>query len=176
MPRMMASRSASLQERYAPDSICYGCGPANPQGLHIRSLPDGDETVCTWQPAAHHQAFPGIVNGGIIGTILDCHCNWTAAWHLMQQRGLEVPPTTVTADYAIRLRRPTPSGVALRLRARAVETTGDRVVVEGTLAAGDEITATCRGTFVAVAAAGIGQRAAGSEPPAPRPRRPDTDD
>ena len=35
----------SVQERYAPRSICFGCGPANARGLHIRSVPDGDGLV-----------------------------------------------------------------------------------------------------------------------------------
>ncbi len=140
----------SLQERYAPGSICFGCGPANASGLHVRSFVDGDVTTCEWYPSTHHEAFPGMVNGGIIGTVLDCHCNWTAAWHLMQARGLESPPCTVTAEYTIRLRRPTPSGRPLHLRAGVVQVDGDRVVVEGTLRVDDQLTATCQGTFVAV--------------------------
>jgi acyl-coenzyme A thioesterase PaaI-like protein len=75
------SERKSLQETYAPRSICYGCGPANPQGLHIRSFPEGDVLVAEWTPQPHHQAFPGALNGGIIGTLLDCHCNWAAAYH-----------------------------------------------------------------------------------------------
>lgn len=99
-----------LQEKYAPASSCFGCGPANPKGLRIRSFAQGEEVVANWQPESHHEAFPGMLNGGIIGSLLDCHCNWTAAWHLMRQGGLEKPPCTVTADYAIKLlppRRPT---------------------------------------------------------------------
>jgi acyl-coenzyme A thioesterase PaaI-like protein len=38
----------------------------------------------------------------------------------------------------------------VRLRARVVESSDDRAVVEGTLEGGGKITATCRGTFVAV--------------------------
>ena len=45
----------------------------------------------------------------IIGTLLDCHCNWTAAWHLMKRAREDRPPCTVTADYAIKLLRPTPT-------------------------------------------------------------------
>ena len=99
----------SLQERYAPDNACFGCGPANPQGLHVRSFVEGDECVAEWTPQRHHEAFPGILNGGIIGTLLDCHANWAAAWHLMQKHGAKKPPCTVTADYAVKLLRPTPS-------------------------------------------------------------------
>ena len=46
---------------------------------------------------------PNVLNGGVIGTLLDCHCNWTAAYHLMSRRGADQPPTTVTADYTIKL-------------------------------------------------------------------------
>ena len=65
----------SLQETYAPNMACFGCGPANEKGLHIRSFPDGDEVVATFEPATYQEAFPGMLSGGIIGTLLDCHCN-----------------------------------------------------------------------------------------------------
>ncbi len=91
-----------------------------------------------------------MLSGGITGTVLDCHCNWTAAYHLMQRDGLDHPPCTVTADYTIKLMRPTPTDAPLRLVAHVVESTGDRVIVEGELVAHDKVTATCRGTFVAV--------------------------
>jgi acyl-coenzyme A thioesterase PaaI-like protein len=142
----------SLQQRYAPQTICFGCGPANPDGLHIGSfaLGDSDEVVADWRPGPNHEAFPGVLNGGIIGTLLDCHSNWTAAYSLMKGRGTDKPPTTVTADYAIKLLRPTPTDGPVHLRARVVESTDDRATVEATLEAGGQVTATCRGTFVAV--------------------------
>ena len=68
----------------------------------------------------------------------------------MRRRGADRPPTTVTLDYAVRMRRPTPSGGPVHLAARVVESGEDRVIVEATLTAGDDVTATCRGTFVAV--------------------------
>jgi acyl-coenzyme A thioesterase PaaI-like protein len=143
----------SLQQRYAPQTICFGCGPANPEGLRIESfaLGDGDEAVADWRPGPNHEAFPGVLNGGIIGTLLDCHSNWTAAYSLMRRRGTATPPTTVTADYAIKLLRPTPTDGPVHLRAWVVESTDDRATVEATLEAGGQVTATCRGTFVAVA-------------------------
>jgi acyl-coenzyme A thioesterase PaaI-like protein len=146
---MSTTDSPSLQERYAPHNACFGCGPANPQGLRIRSRVEGELVVAEWTPSEHHQAFPGVLNGGIIGTLLDCHCNWTAAYHLMKQGGQESPPCTVTADYSIQLKRPTPMGL-VRLEARPVELKEDRAIIEGTLTAGGKVTATCRGTFVAV--------------------------
>ena len=145
--------SQSLQDQYGPDAICFGCGPANPKGLRIKSRPspgDPNEIVCDWTPERHHEAFDGFLSGGIIGTLLDCHCNWTAAYHLMRKAGASHVPFTVTADYAITMRKPTPAREPVHLSARVVESGDDRAVVEGELAAGGQVTATCRGTFVAV--------------------------
>jgi len=141
-----------LQERYAPNNACFGCGPANRGGLHVRSFLDGDRVIAEWQPAAVYEAFPGVLCGGIVGTLLDCHCNWTAAVHFMQHRDLASPPCTVTADYAIKLRRPTPTDDTVKLSAHVVESGEDRAVVEGSLTVGEKVCATCRGTFVAVKA------------------------
>jgi len=140
----------SLQESFAPASICFGCGPANPKGLHIRSFAQGDEVVADWTPESHHEAFPGMLNGGIIGALLDCHSNWAAAYHLMRAAGATAPPCTVTADFAVKLLRPTPSQAPVHLTARVVESKPDRATVEATLASGGKTCATCRGTFVAV--------------------------
>jgi hypothetical protein len=57
--------------------------------------------------------------------------NWAATWHLI-------------------LKRPTPIDTTLHLVARVVESTEERAVVDATLEANGKVTATCRGTFVAV--------------------------
>src|SRR3954464_13298761 len=123
----------SLQEKYAPNNSCWGCGPANAEGLHIRSFPNGDEVLAEWTPEKKYEAFPGVLNGGIIGTLLDCHCNWTAAYHLMKQSNEDRAPCTVTAEYSIKLLRPTPTNGPVHLAAKIVDLKGDRATVEGTL-------------------------------------------
>jgi uncharacterized protein (TIGR00369 family) len=142
----------SLQERFAPHNACFGCGPSNPKGLRVRSMAqEGSEAVVAeWTPEPQHEAFPGVLNGGIIGALLDCHLNWTAAWHLMRQGKEAAPPCTVTAEYAVKLLRPTPTDGPVRLEARVVESGSDRATVEGTLFARGKACATCRGVFVAV--------------------------
>lgn len=140
----------SIQETYAPNLKCFGCGPANPQGLHIRSFAEGEEVVAEWQPAKQYESFDGMLSGGIAGTLLDCHCNWTAAYFLMKQSQSDHPPCTVTAEYSIKLLRPTPTDLPLRLQARVVESSADRAIVEGEIVAHGKVTVTCRGTFVAV--------------------------
>jgi acyl-coenzyme A thioesterase PaaI-like protein len=140
----------SLQDRYAPESVCFGCGPANEKGLRIKSRVEGDHVVCDWNPQPQHNAFDNVLNGGITGAILDCHSNWTAVHALMTRDSLAKPPPTVTAEFTVRMLRPTPMDKTLHLRARAVEMSGDRVVVEASLEAEGKLRATFRGTFVAV--------------------------
>src|SRR5438552_632585 len=74
-----------------------------------------------WRPEPHHLPFEGVLNGGICGALLDCHSNWTAAHHLMKASGASTPPCTVTADFHVTLKRPTPMDVPLTLRAKVVE-------------------------------------------------------
>ena len=140
----------SLQEKYSPESICFGCGPRNEKGLHIRSFADGDEVVATWHAEPHHQAFPGVLNGGIIGALLDCHSNWTATYYLMKNNGKDAAPATVTADFHVKLLRPTPIDAEITLKARVIDGTLDRATVEAELIANEKVCATCVGTFVAV--------------------------
>ena len=150
----MATESKSLQETYAPNNRCFGCGPANEQGLRIRSFetsesPDA-EIVAEWQAQKHHEAFDGVLNGGIIGSLLDCHSNWAAARYLMRRDGLDELPCTVTAEFNVRMTAPTPSGPPVRFLARVVAAEGSWVTVESTLSSEGKTTATCRGKFVAV--------------------------
>jgi len=140
----------ALQDRYAPRGTCFGCGPVNEKGLRIKSLVRGEEVVASWRAEKHHEAFPGALSGGIAGTLLDCHSNWTAAYHLMRRSGTATPPCTVTAEYAVELLRPTPTDGPIELVARPVEVGDDRAVIEAELRAGGKVCATCRGTFVAV--------------------------
>lgn len=141
----------SLQERYAPAGVCFGCGVANPRGLQIRShATESGDVVATWRAETWHEAWEGCLSGGVAGALLDCHSNWTAAYSLMQAQNLSRTPNTVTADFHVRLLRPTPTDGPITLRARAVEVSGDRAIVESSLEAGGKVCATCRGTFVAV--------------------------
>jgi acyl-coenzyme A thioesterase PaaI-like protein len=140
----------SLQDRYAPATICFGCGPANEKGLRIKSFVRGDELVAEWTAQEHHRAAPGMVNGGIIGALLDCHSNWTAAHHLMRQAGAATPPCTVTAEFHVKLLRPTPSDGKLVVRARVEDSLADRATINARIEAEGKVTATCRGVFVAV--------------------------
>jgi len=147
---MIMNNELSLQQQYSPNSICFGCGPANEKGLHINSFPDGDEVIATWNAEPHHQAFPGMLNGGIIGALLDCHSNWAATYFLMKRDGKDKPDCSVTAEFHVKLLRPTPIDGPITLKARIVDSSEDRATVEAELIAGGKVCDTCRGVFVAV--------------------------
>jgi acyl-coenzyme A thioesterase PaaI-like protein len=139
-----------LQKLYAPHNACFGCGPANSQGLQLQSFAKGEMVVASWLPKEFHEAFPGILNGGIIGTLLDCHSNWAAAYFLMQQMEESKPPCTVTAFFNVALKRPTNSRVPVSLSAVVKEIKADRALIEAKLFSNEELCATCEGLFVAV--------------------------
>ena len=140
----------SLQEIYAPKGICFGCGCKNKRGLQVKSYVEGSLIVSSWKAKKYHEAFPGVLNGGIIGSVLDCHCNWAAAYFLMKNQGLNTTPCTVTADYSIKLKRPTPSDATLLLSARLIKIQNNIANIESTLVANEKICAICVGTFVSV--------------------------
>ena len=141
----------ALQDRYAPRGSCFGCGPKNERGLRVKSYARDDGTVVAmWHAERYHEAYEGALSGGVIGTLMDCHSNWTAAYHLMRRANAETPPCTVTSEYAIKLRRPTPTDGAIEIVAHVIESGDDRAIVEAELVAGGKVCATSRGSFVAV--------------------------
>ena len=140
----------SLQDQFAPQNECFGCGPSNTLGLRIKSFVEGDELVATFTPDNHHKAFDNVLSGGIVGTLLDCHSNWCAAYAIMKKRGEKIPPCTVTAKYAVQLLAPTPMNCALKLIAKPTLVTEKKAEVSAKLIADGLCTATCEGLFVAV--------------------------
>jgi len=142
-------RPESLQERYSPSGVCFGCGPANEHGLKIRSFLEGGRVVARWTPSPYHHAFGEFLNGGIISTVLDCHSCWAGAYPLMLEAGTKAPPATVTSSFLVEFLKPTPIGPLL-LEANVIEVSGRKAVIASSLKAHEEVTATLRGTFVAV--------------------------
>ena len=139
---------------YYPDqlSYCYGCGRLNEHGLQIKSYWDGEETVCIFQPRPYHIAIPGYVYGGLIASLIDCHCTGTASAAAYRAEGramdTEPPLRFLTASLHVDYVRPTPLGIPLEIRARVKEIKGRKVIMTATLSAQGEVCA--RGEVVAV--------------------------
>jgi len=123
----------SIQERLYPQLTCFGCGHANPKGLHLRSYADGDAVVAEFLPWPEHGNGFGFLNGGIIATVLDCHSG-AAVFHEVEVGipgvGVDSPPLFVTAGLDVRYLRPVPLDQELLLRAVVTSADPDLVVVE----------------------------------------------
>ncbi|MGY5876146.1 MAG: PaaI family thioesterase, partial [Candidatus Thorarchaeota archaeon] len=100
----------SIQDAWPEEgSYCWGCGKNNEHGLQLQSFWDGEEVVATWTPKEHHLAFPGVLNGGIIATLIDCHGTSTAnaAAHKAAE-DTDIHFMHVTAGISVKYLRPTP--------------------------------------------------------------------
>ncbi|MFH1487596.1 MAG: PaaI family thioesterase [Pseudomonadota bacterium] len=145
----------AIQDFYADDiAVCYGCGRNNPHGHHIRTIWDGREGIFRFTPQPFHTAFPGVVYGGLIASLIDCHSIGTAvaAAYEAESRKPDTEPeiTYVTGNLNVSFLKPTPMGVELLLRAKVKEMGERKTVLTCSLYANDEECA--RGEVVAVRA------------------------
>jgi len=143
----------AFQDFYPDEfSHCYGCGRLNEHGLQIKSVWDGEESVAVFSPDKRYMALPGFVYGGLIASLIDCHCTGTAAAASYRKEGrpMDSEPAFrfVTASLKVDYLAPTPLGTALEIRGRVVEIKEKKVIVEATVTAGKTVCAT--GTVVAV--------------------------
>lgn len=143
----------SFQDYY-PESLshCYGCGRLNEHGLQVKSFWDGEESMAVFIPREYHLAFPGYVYGGLIASLVDCHCIGTAAAaayrHEGRKQGTLPAFRYVTASLQVDYLAPTPLGPPIKVRARVEEINGKKTVLSAAVEV-DGVT-TARGRVVAV--------------------------
>lgn len=148
----MANKKAF--QDYYPDQLshCYGCGRLNEYGLKIKSYWDGQEAVAVIEPRPYHIGIPGYVYGGLIASVIDCHCIGMASAAMLRAEGRDfetsIPLRFVTASLHVDYLKPTPIGITLEVRAKVEQIKGRKVIVTATVSAKDEICA--RGEVVAV--------------------------
>ncbi len=129
----------TIQDHWPQEAtFCWGCGKNNEHGLQLKSYLEGEETVATWKPKDHHLAFPGILNGGIIATLIDCHATGTANALAHREEGTDDHTMHVTASLSVKFLRPTPLGEPVTLRARVKESSGRRMTVSCSLFSGEQ--------------------------------------
>lgn len=139
-----------LQDLHLPDNPCFGCGPGRADGLRLKSYPAGDGgLVAEWRPETRFQGPPGVLHGGFVSVPLDCHSIWTAMAMLTGASVDDDWVEAVTAEYRVRLRRPTPTGALVRLRSHPGWIDGGRASVRTTATVEGEVTAELEGVFVA---------------------------
>lgn len=125
----MTSPEIAIQDKYIDRyAHCYGCGRHNEHGLHLKSHIMGDELVCSWLPQDHHISLPGFLNGGVIATLIDCHCIGMAVAWAAKEEGIELNENLaifyVTASIKVDYIKPTPldgKPVTLRAKIKSIE-------------------------------------------------------
>jgi acyl-coenzyme A thioesterase PaaI-like protein len=138
---------------YFPKSLCWGCGQINEKGLKIRSYYSPQESVCTFEPEAHHAAGPPhVVNGGLIATLIDCHavCTAIANAYGAEGRAMDSEPAIwyVTAMLKVDYLLPALMDRAIHLKARVRDVEGKKTWVDCAVYSGDVECA--RGELLAV--------------------------
>lgn len=123
-----------IQDFYPDDiAICFGCGRHNSAGLSVKTIWNGEEGICHFTPAPHHTAYPGIVYGGLIACLIDCHSIGTAVAAAYDAEGRK-PGTEplilfFTAKLTINYLLPTPTETELVLRAHVSNASNKKVIV-----------------------------------------------
>jgi acyl-coenzyme A thioesterase PaaI-like protein len=135
------------------NNFCFGCGADNPDGLHLKSVWDGDAAVAVWTPWPEHAAGPRhILNGGIIATLLDCHAICTAVADSYRRDGREIGTDPdiwcATASLHVEYLRPTSIASPVELTAEVVTLDDRRTTLECALTSDDKVRA--RATVEAV--------------------------
>ncbi|UVL21190.1 PaaI family thioesterase [Pseudomonas sp. B21-023] len=165
----MTEQALSLQQLAAPEGICYGCGCSHPSGLHVQSHWDADgiHLWCRHTPDPTFTGWPGLVYGGLLAMLVDCHSNWTAMACHYRAEGRE-PGTLpridcVTGQLGLTYLKPTPMGVELLLKARVEGELGRKTRVICEVWAGDVLTVTADSVFVRVDTQKLRDQAHGKE-------------
>lgn len=135
------------------DNHCFGCSPDNPHGHHIKSRWDGSRARCEFTPRPWHCAgSPHYVYGGLIASLIDCHCICTAIAEAFQREGREIGSGEnilyVTGRLEVSYLQATPIAGPLLLESAVTEAGERKSIVHCTLRVADQVCA--RGELLAV--------------------------
>lgn len=117
-----------------PGNVCFGCGNDNHDGLKIKSYWQGDESVCFWNSKEKYHGWSNLMNGGIIASIIDCHCMGTAMAHAYREenRPLNSLPEYryATGTISVKYMTSTSNNHQVELRARVIKVKGKKTVLK----------------------------------------------
>ena len=110
---------------HAAQNRCFGCGQANPTGLHLEFLLAEDSSVvCLALVPDTFEGPQGYLHGGIIATLLD---------EVMSKAVRAQGFTAMTRHLGIDYQRPVPSGAPIRMEARLVRSEGRKHWTEASI-------------------------------------------
>jgi uncharacterized protein (TIGR00369 family) len=124
---------------------CFGCGPANPTGLHLEFMRAEDGSiVCEATVPDRFEGPSGLLHGGIIATLLD---------EAMSKAVRASGRTAMTRQMEVDYRRPIPSGAQIRIEGRIERSEGRKHWTEARiLDTGGTALARGKGLFIEVRA------------------------
>ncbi len=104
---------------------CFGCGPANPSGLHLEfQLATDLSVVCLAQVNDHFEGHPGYLHGGVIATLLD---------EAMSKSVRARNALAMTRELKVEYLRPVPSCAPIRIEGRIVKHEGRKFWAEAAI-------------------------------------------
>lgn len=131
-------------QNHMPGNVCFGCGIDNPQGLQIKSYWEGEDSVCHWHSKEHFHGWPSLLNGGVMATLVDCHCMCTAMAYAykMEGRPLDSEPhyKYATGTMTVKYLKPTSNDHPVELRAVVSEAKGRKTTVQCKIFSQGELT------------------------------------
>ncbi|PSW14841.1 PaaI family thioesterase [Photobacterium sanctipauli] len=157
----MSARQQSFQ-RQIKGNHCYGCGSENPDGLNIQSYwalsINGElleESLCHFEPEPHHSAAPThFLNGGIIATVIDCHCICTAMAYAYQRAGRPIGQGEglwfATGALSLKYHRPVGMDSTIILKAHVIDFSESKAELECQLFSNSKMAVSAKLTAVRV--------------------------
>jgi len=124
----------AIQDYYEDEfAVCYGCGRLNKDGLQLKTFLINDETSSKHKPKESKTAINGIVYGGLLASLIDCHGTGSASIFYAKENGIELKkynaPRFVTGNLNVSYLKPTPLNIELILKGKLKEIKGRKVVV-----------------------------------------------
>lgn len=153
------SKKTAIQDTYGERfQYCWGCGPKNEDGLHLKSYPtdDGNEVITKVKPgSAYTGGVPNNLFGGMIAMVFDCHGTASAAFFKHKSKGLELTEDTVierfiTARLEVDFKKPTPMNEEVEIVSSLEELGERKAIVNMVLTCKGEVRAKARIVAVAV--------------------------
>ena len=139
-----------IQDTYGERfQYCWGCGPKNDMGLHLKSYPsDDDKSVIAKiiPDKMYTGGVPQNLFGGMIAMIFDCHGTASAAYFSHRDKGLNLDKNTVierfiTARLEVDFKKPTPMNEEIEVIAKLEELGERKAIIEMEMKAKGEVKA-----------------------------------
>lgn len=135
----------AIQDYYEDEfSVCFGCGRLNKEGHQLKTFLKGEETISTYLPKENQTAISGVVYGGLLASLIDCHGTGSASAFYAKENGIELKkynaPRFVTGNLNVSYLKPTSLKEILVIKGKLKEIKGRKVVVSIELFCKDVLT------------------------------------